>query len=381
MSDLSRLLMRLLGALCLCVAAGLSLPAASRAGADLGPEPIRQAARQAAQYLISVETAEGRFLYEFDFLAGRFGSDDNIVRQAAAGYALSQFAHETKSAAALEPASRAIGYYAAKSLPFRSGKLVAADGTPATASSGATALALLAELYRVEATGDASRAELRRAWLMGLEDLQLPDGGFPANPPSDKDDSYSNGEVWLALATYDSLFPGDADLAAVLDRADRHLMQLYAASPDRQFAHWGLMAAARRHAASNDPRFLDFVAALAKTFATRLVPETAPTANSCTIVEGLTAATGALGRAGRDPELVALLTGRLRAELAQTLALQLKDGQTRISFGPDRYYADPKIANFAGAFLNSGTSLATRIDFTQHCLSALLQFDELQQRQ
>ena len=56
----------------------------------LGQAEVERRAEAAARYLVATETAEGRFFYEFDFLRSHFTPDDNIVRQAGAGFILNQ---------------------------------------------------------------------------------------------------------------------------------------------------------------------------------------------------------------------------------------------------------------------------------------------------
>ena len=182
----------------------------------------------------------------------------------------------------------------------------------------------------------------------------------------------------MALALHALMFPLDADVAAALTDADERLIARYGEQTDLYFSHWGLMAASLRHETTNDERFLSFIIDLAATYTEELVPETPITANSCSMMEGLTAAAGVLTRSRSDERLREALLQRVENELARSLALQLQEGQTKVEFGNDRYYQDAKLSNFAGGFLNSGQSLRVRIDLTMHCLSALIRYQQLQ---
>jgi len=93
-----------------------SLPPRQCRGAA-GPDAALVAARttQAAQYLIGAQEKDGRFRYEYDFLAGKYRKLDNIVRQAAAGFVLAEYLASSPSAGAAAAVRRALGYYIGQS--------------------------------------------------------------------------------------------------------------------------------------------------------------------------------------------------------------------------------------------------------------------------
>lgn len=343
--------------------------------AQLDRAEIERRAETAARYLVAVETADGRFLYEFDFLASRFLPDDNIVRQAAAGFVLNQFLAVSGKPTFTEPGARAIGYYAAQSATHGDGLLVSEDRTEQGGRAGATALALLAELFHSRAVGKDFRPELRLGWLKGLAAQQLPTGGIAQNPGDTEEDSYATGETWLALAHYADLDANEPALTALLQRLEDHVMVKYLEEPDNQFAHWGLMAATQRLSTTGNPRYLDFIAAFVADFVRNRMPANEMRGNRCAALEGLMAAAGALKSHGNET-LAAEVLDKAMSGLTLALDLQLTGGP-RLEYGPGRFYEDPKLANFVGAFLNGAYSLRTRIDSTQHCLSALLFYRDL----
>jgi hypothetical protein len=363
------------------MALAVALPiAAVAADPQLEPPALEQRAEAAARSLASVETADGRFLYEFDFLRSRFVSDDNVVRQAGAGFILNHFLFASGNPNAREPAARAIGYFAAQSVKHGAGALVSADRTLDGALAGGTALALLAELFHTKATGTDFRRDLRELWLAGLAAQQLPSGGIAQRTGDTDEDSYATGETWLALAHYAELEPDAPGLTPLLETLEARVMEKYLATPDNQFAHWGLMSAAQRLNHTGEQRYRDFIIAFARPYVeSRFDPATAADregSNTCAALEGLAAAASALTRAG-ETEVSAVLRQTLDRELPPNMLLQLPAGETRRAYGPDRFYEDPKLANFAGAFLNNAYALRTRLDFTQHCLSAILLYREL----
>ncbi len=361
-------------------AAGLLLAAGESSAAELTADAAFAAAQAAARYMISVETADGRFLYEFDFLAGRFTGSDNIVRQAGGAYGLSQYVFLGGEEAAREPARRALDYALKHPATIGDGVLVSADGTAGGARVGATALALLAAVYQLRMAPDAGLREAASAWVRGLAATQRADGTFPSPPDAGAADSYASGEAWYGLARWVDLQPDDALAGRLVTAADKGLMAHFLEHPDQQFFHWGLMASAQRYATTGDARFLDFIEDMGVKYLNTLAPAPSPGANSCAAAEGLGAGLVALGKGGRTGELVAALRQRMETDLQSSLALQVRPGQTRITFGAQNFYEDPKLANFAGGFRNGAQSLAMRIDSTQHCLSALMTYRQLAAR-
>lgn len=353
------------------LAASFAGPAAGEVGADLA----RTRAALAATYMVTALSPHGHFGYEYDFVLGRFLDRDNIVRQAGAASAVAEYLARTREAGFDRRAGQAVAYHAERSVAFGEGRLVSADGTEAGGSAGATALALLAELFFREATGDDRFAAARIGWVNGLAALQNGEGGFRQSPDSEAESPYFNGETWLALAHYARLFPDDAEAAAMLGRADAHMMAKYTAAPESPFAHWGLMAASVRYETTRDPRFLAFLATLADVYMTRLRPPKTSDGNTCSMVEGLAAAARALHLGKGDPDLLGRVAARAEGELTASLPMQILPGQTSIRLGGERVLGDPNIAWFAGAFLNARFTPRARIDLTQHCLSALMKYE------
>ena len=337
---------------------------------------IEQKAEAAARYLVATETAEGRFFYEFDFLRSHFTNDDNIVRQTGAGFVLNQFYLLSGKPGFAEPAARSIAYYAARSVAVGEGQLPSEDGTREGGRAGAAALALLAELFHSRAIGKDFRPDLRQTWFRGLAAQQLADGGIAQRPQDTEADSYATGETWLALAHYVDLVPGEPEVAAMLERLEAGVMAKYLAAPDRMFAHWGLMAAAQRLETTGEPPYRDFLTEFGTNYVRNLMPSSESGNNTCAALEGLIAAAAAL-ESRNVPQLAAELRTRIEADLPRNLALQLAGDGTRLEFGPDHYYEDPKLRNFIGAFLNGAYVLRTRVDSTQHCLSALLLYRQM----
>ncbi len=368
---------KLVAGLCLSVAvcAPAWFPATTARAADtLTLEVLTERAKLAIAYMGHVQLPSGLFEYEYNFLSGKFSRGDNVVRQAGAAVVTAEYAGFFGDADVAERAKAAIAGLVAISVPVEDGAMVARSGGANRGSTGATALALLAELTYFSASGDSQFESERAAWLHALLRMQLPSGGFARAPGIDAESDYYNGETWLALAQYRRLFPDDASVRAALAKADAYLIDRYSQKPSVQFTHWGLMAGSIRHLTDGDPQFLDFLAKLSDAFLTGLRPSVKPNANSCYSVEGLAVAATVLSKASVNADLVGRIVERVEQELTKSFTIQVLPDQTRIELAPDRYLSAPDIGDYAGAFLNGRTTPQARIDSTQHCLSAIMKY-------
>jgi len=387
--------------------AALMLFAPAARGAPPAEDPIARAAAA----LMAAQLPSGLFQYDFDFLDGKPSGQDNQVRQAGTLFALGEYLLETgdpKAAASLRAGLDAL---AKRSLPIGrgrvqsaleslglfapplgagtltriygrygllftragEGRLVADQGDYAKAESGTTALGLAAAVAYFRATGDRRFDPIRRGWLLGLVALQLPQGGLRAVPTALDRSPFFEGEAWLALAGYHAVFPDDPDAARALHALEDYAIGFYGAAPSPSFYHWGALASALRYRANGDPRFVRFAAAQARSALESHDPEKLEGRNTCSLVEGLASAAGILQASGIEPELAARLRERVALELARSRPLQLRPGQERLEGGGGAVLQAPALARHAGAFLAGAHDAYTRTDYTQHCLSALIQ--------
>jgi hypothetical protein len=367
--------------------------------------------RRAVDYLLGSQLPSGFFRYDFDFLADKSVEGDNIVRQAGAGYILAEYylqARDRRVRLAIEATLKAsaglslpigksmwqsalehtgllslpIGRYKLRAgldrmsllyLARGGGKVISQDGRYGTAYTGATAVALLAELQYYQATTDNRFGDLRSAWVKGLMSLWIPGRGFRITPDSIDDSPFFDGEVWLALAYHHELFPGDQSVAVLLKSLDGYLMKRYASEVATGFYQWGTMAAARRFTATADARYVSFIRTQARTFlgAPRRDPWRGD--NSCADMEGLATAARVL-RAQKDPDraLLERLQVRLDEEMENNRRLQIPPNATRMTFADGVYVSSPRLRELSGAFLAGRFRSHTRIDDTLHCVSALI---------
>jgi hypothetical protein len=375
------------------------------------PATDRDRLRLAVEYLLGSQAPSGLFLYDFDFLAGRSVDVDNVVRQAGTAYFLAEYylhARDPRVRLAIEatlkkldelslPISKSalqsaleqtrllslpIGRYKLRAglerlgllyRPRGDGKVISLEGRYLTAETGATAVALLAELQYEQATGDRRFGLLRTAWLKGLLSLRIPGRGFRISPGFIDDTPYYDGEGWLALAYYNDLFPRDESVAAILESLDAYLMARYAGEVKTGFYQWGTMAAARRFKATSNQKFTTFIRAQTQAYLGVPRSDQWRGNNTCSDMEGLATAAAVLRAHGAaDGALLERLEARMAEEMESIRRLQIPPDTSRMDFGEGVYLISPRLRDFPGAFLESRYRPYTRVDATGHCVSVMV---------
>lgn len=357
-----------------CLIGALGAPSDSL-GAEIPLEVVNQRIQLALTYLTKSQRPNGLFKYQFDFIRGKYRDRDNIVRQAGAGYGLAEYFSKTKDTSVKDVIVRALKAYAVLSIDYEQGRVLSRDQSLSGAKTGATALALIAELYYFEAFRDNQFKDVREGWLRGLIGLHRKGGGFVKSPNVREESHYYNGEGWLAMAHYARLFPGNSEVRKILGVVDAYLIEHYGGEPNIGFLHWGMMAAAVRYKTTGAKRFRDFARNQAEAYLDRLRPVFKPDVNACYSVEGLIATADVLEEEqGRNREFGQRLRRRIDAEIEKSLTFQILPGQTRLDFGPGRYLFSEQLKNFPGAFTDGLYRPRARIDDTHHCLSALVNY-------
>ena len=406
---MTRVLQRmLLGALAVAALA----PGPASAGPDLQP-----LMRGVAERWRAAQRADGALPYGWDFMADHDAGPTGdpwtyVVRQAGAFFFLGEYLAHTGDVAAREPLVRGLRAIAAHSLPLGKsraqgwvertgilglpfarwklrvnldragwlytkdgpGRVVSPDGRYATALTGGTAVALLAELAYSRATGDEQFAAWRQGWMQALVSLHVPGRGFRETPASIDESDYSNGEAWLALARYADRFPQDAALQLVLADVDAALMARYSSTPSIQFHAWGAQAAAQRLRTTGDARFRAYLVEQGRVFLRRYVRQLGADDNNCAAMEGVASIVAALGarQSSGDAALADELRAWLDREADKLPRLQIAPGQTHLALGGRAQLDAPRLADFAGDFLEGMYSPVTRVDVSGHCLSAMV---------
>jgi len=251
------------------------------------------------------------------------------------------------------------------------GKVLSPNADYSKAYTGAVALALLTELRYSQASGDTRFADLRHAWLEGLIGLRIPGDGFRQIPTSIDATPYFDGEAWLALAEYHRAFPQDRRVSEFLTDVDAALMKKYGGEFKIEFFHWGTMAAAARFADTKEKKFLDFIKAQTGAFLDRK-KDHVDNHNTCASIEGVADVLGALLSAGEGgSELAESARGWVATEMRKVKQLQIQPGQKELVFSNARIVA-PRMQEFSGSFRSGIYAADTQVDFTQHCVSAMV---------
>lgn len=156
----------------------------------------------------------------------------------------------------------------------------------------------------------------------------------------------------------------------MLQDVDDSLIGGYAEKYNIDFYQWGTMAAAARYADSKDAKFLNFIKDQTSAF---LDHKRKPDSdNNCASVEGMADALTTLVNAGQGNSD---LSGRAREWIMQEMnkaeKLQIQPGQKELVFSNARLVA-PRLEEFAGSFLAGRDNITTQVDFTAHCVSAMI---------
>jgi hypothetical protein len=366
--------------------------------------------RSAVDHLLGSQLASGLLAYDFDFRAGTPSGDNNIVRQTGVVSFLAEYYLDTQDESVRESIERALKAFGELSLPISKGRtqaliehlttftphlgnrvlqrvlrgsgvlyrdvgpgaVIALDANYSRALTGATALALLAELQYAQAARDDRFASLRSAWLQGLLSLYVPARGFRFSPTLLVSSPFVDGEAWLALAVYNRGYPGNESVQRILPRLDDYVIARYADDVTTGFYQWGTMAAALRFEATADNRFIRFIAEQARKLLASPELKTGQLENDCFLVEGLATAVATLRGRSSDSALLARMQQFIVEEMDKDRELQIPRGAQRLRLANDTYLTSPHLGRFRGAFLEARFKPYTRIDFTGHCLSAML---------
>ncbi|WP_282606019.1 hypothetical protein [Pelagibius sp. Alg239-R121] len=362
--------------LCVLLSGTFSLTAANGAEAtNAYTAQLESAAGLATKQLLRAQEKDGLFTYDFDFLLGKGTGKNNIVRQAGAAYALGEaFSQQRKSELRL-PLQKAVAALAGKSIQVGKGALVSFNGKRTGIKAGASALALLSELYYYRSSGDGRFAQDRELWLRALLALHRPGAGFLKSPDAQEESHYYNGEIWLALAFYKQTFDAE-HLEPLLTEIDHAMMTIYGTTPHIGFFHWGAMAASLRFHDTGREELRHFALDQSRIYLTELRPRRSLNSNTCYSLEGLIPA---LALSVPESSLARSLEERIDWELRKNLALQIQPNQNQLDLGDETHLQSPNLKGYSGAFIAGRKKPFTRIDYTQHCLSAVLKYKRWQE--
>jgi hypothetical protein len=90
------------------------------------------------------------------------------------------------------------------------------------------------------------------------------------------------------------------------------------------------------------------------------------------MVEGLATAAGVLSSQPEYSLMARQLAERVDQEMTKNQRFQIRSNVSRVELGDGVYLVSRHLGDFAGAFLAGASGVYTRIDYTGHCLAAML---------
>jgi hypothetical protein len=357
----------------------------ARSGAPLTDDEMRVAIRDGVEWLKRAQQSSGRFRYEFSPYADTYSSDDNIVRQTGALYALGEvLAHDTHDPYRVaHTAERAILHFAKIS---KSGEFAGTEFRCVTVNSastkcelGATALALIGILRYVEEVPENSSSyrgliDDYRAFILAM---QKENGGFRntfligRTKQSDTESPFSNGEALLALTR---LYNYKSD-GVVKDAIEASLAHLTKEPYDTALYLW--IMAAMKEVDAIDVRLQNF--SYVRDFTLWRIERgqstRATNKNFCAYTEGIVSALSVLK--DRVPsDVYDRILREAEYGLRKNRALQLTANDATRAFVDTNglsILTATRSLRAEGGFLTGENERTQRIDYTQHCVSAYLQ--------
>jgi hypothetical protein len=159
-------------------------------------------------------------------------------------------------------------------------------------------------------------------------------------------------------------------VSEILADIDDALLEKYEERFVIDFFHWGTMAVAARYRDTKQIKFYDFIKTQMREFLDRKEKRT-DSAN-CAAVEGMADAMGSLLIAGEgDSKLAVRAQEWINREMKKARQLQIRPGQTELVLSNSKIIA-PRMQEFSGSFRAGIKAANTRVDFTAHCVSAML---------
>jgi hypothetical protein len=357
----------------------------ARNATPLTDDELRKVIAEGTKWLTNAQQSSGRFRYEFRPYEDTYTTDDNIVRQAGALFALTEvLKHDADDPLNLSgSAEDSIDHFdrISKEGEYNGTKFrcVTQNGASTRCELGATALVLTSILGYIEhAPEKTSRYQKQiddyRAFILAM---QKENGGFQnlyliGRPSQSTAESpFSNGEALLALTR---LYNSEKDDEAK-DAIERALAYLVKLPYDTALYLW-IMAAMKEIddidvRLQNTPYVRDFTLWRIE----RGASVRSTNRNFCAYTEGVVSALSVLK--GRVPDTVyARVLQEAEYGLRKNRPLQLTEADaTRAFVNTDglvlKSFARPLRA--VGGFLTGEDEPVERIDFTQHCVNAHLQ--------
>lgn len=348
-------------------------------------EQTEKAIKAGVNWLKQSQESNGHFLYEYMPFLDRYVLDDHIVRQAGTVFVLSEankrdqknnFDLKNTVVKGLEYLDQNSINQSFNNYQFKCLKLKETECT-----LGGTSLILISYLNMVEKYPELQSKYIDRIKqnLNFIMAMKLPKKGFRgsfylnSNQKEVESDFY-NGEALLALTYYYQQNP-DPEIKKVIDDSMDYFDKFYSANWNNNFYLWGMAAVKNLYKIESKESYFNFVKKYTDWRIDGYKNRRDTDSNVCAYLEGITSAYSVLQTKITKEQKEQYLE-EIDFWLNKIKNLQLKKGDkitTKINKTKSQKIGLKKPSKAIGGFLTSLHEPVLRIDFTQHCLSSLMQ--------
>lgn len=354
---------------------------AADAYAPLTTHHIKTIIAEGVAWLLNAQEKNGHFKYEYSPFLGVYLDDDNIVRQAGAFYALGEVAiRDTENVFDLRPALvRSADFFIAQSkesmyadTPFR---CIVSTPSSKVCKLGATSLALvgildMVERYPADEKKYAPHIVAYRDFILAMH---KDNGGFRnayrinTKTQSDTESSFATGEALLALVRLYQ-YEEDSDVADAIHKTFAYI-DSDAVPFDTALYLWATVALKDMQEIWPNDAHVAYVREYTEWRFNSVSDKKTTTHNMCAYIEGVVSAYSVVA-----PHVSAVekkqYVDEIEYWLAKSSVLQVS---SLTAENPMRKLLWT-IVPARGGFLTGMFEPTQRIDFTQHCVSAYLQW-------
>ena len=325
----------------------------------------KQRTEMAISALKNLFNDDGSVIYEINLKDGKVADRHHLVRDMGTGYSLSYAYWMTKDPSLKPVAIKFLNY--AQTFILKDGNKAFLQEKNGQGKSGAAALLLLSLMYYEKASNDTSFADIRKELANGLVSLFEKDAGIHTSPQNNRTSPYYDGETWLALAVYNSFFPEEKNVAAIMNDLDDTMYKKYYEKYLYSFFHWGSQAASFRYRTTQDKKMLKFLQ-----HQVALYMKSQPIAakfSTCSYLEGISETADAIRSV--DPELYSQIVERMETQVEIPRLLQ-KQAIEKIKFSENK-----DTEKYSGLFIQTPKETKARNDVTQHCMISLFKANKV----
>jgi uncharacterized protein YyaL (SSP411 family) len=236
---------------------------------DVTPERLLAAVRRAADYLVRITSAEGRYVYMYRPVEDKDERTYEWLRHAGTTYALLEAYEELGTPAYLEKAELALRYLEAHlhDDAASQGKYAFDTDTEEMQKAGGAGLSLVAFAKHAAVTGKRDHLDTMRALARFIAKQQYDDGHFRSNADVERETGkkqkkeviYYFGEAVLGLMRLYAIDPQPSYLDVARRAADWivHVRDVTASEQNQEHDHWMAYALNDLYRVTKDRAYLE----------------------------------------------------------------------------------------------------------------------------